>query len=94
MLLETRKQIAKYCNRSTTTISTWIRIHGFPASKLPNGNLVTSTDLIDKWILARCEPNNTFRPKKDTGVHPKAGCDNVSRTDGDLHRGSAEQGSD
>ena len=53
MLLETMKEIGKYVNRHPNTVRTWQKLHGFPVSKLPNGQYVTSTQLIDSWILAR-----------------------------------------
>jgi len=36
-----------------TTLYRWIRNHGFPACKLPNGDLATTEILISEWIRAR-----------------------------------------
>jgi hypothetical protein len=38
---------------SRMTIQRWMRDHGFPAAKLPDGHVVTSVTLIDLWLLGR-----------------------------------------
>ena len=59
-LLITVGTMARYMRVSEETIRKWIRRHGFPAGKLPGGCWVSSTALIDLWILAR----NPLAPKK------------------------------
>ena len=56
-IIETLPEIAKMVGRSDQTVRKWIRIHGFPAAKMPNGNWMTTPTLIDKWILARANQN-------------------------------------
>ena len=48
-------EIGNVVGRSPRTVQRWIKIHGFPACKLPNGNWFTTDSLIDTWILARHE---------------------------------------
>lgn len=40
-------------HRSKDTIRRWIRYRDFPALRYPNGEWVTSTGLIDQWLLAQ-----------------------------------------
>ncbi len=47
------RDIGEVLHRSPRTISRWIDEQGLPACKLPNGNWITSTALIDTWIMAR-----------------------------------------
>ena len=47
------RDIGKELRRSPRTVSRWIDERGLPACKLPNGNWITSTALIDTWIMAR-----------------------------------------
>ena len=53
-------EIGIYVGRHRNTVAQWIRVHGFPASRLPNGRYVTSTALIDSWILARMNEEAVF----------------------------------
>ncbi len=46
-------KICVYMGCTDTTLRSWIRKHGFPASKMPNGSWASSTALIDLWILSR-----------------------------------------
>ena len=57
-------QIAAYTGYTTKTIGLWIRRHGFPAGKLPEGIWCTSTAMIDLWLMAR----NPYAPKSRSEV--------------------------
>jgi hypothetical protein len=52
-LLYGMPKICAYMGCSDTTLRSWVRKHAFPAAKMPNGAWVTSTELIDRWILSR-----------------------------------------
>ncbi len=47
------KDICSYMGFSEFTLRAWIKKHSFPVAKMPNGNWLTSTQLIDDWIVAR-----------------------------------------
>jgi len=47
------KTIAQPFGCSAQTIYRWRRHLGFPACKLPNGQLAITYTLIDQWLLAR-----------------------------------------
>lgn len=51
------KSICKYCNRSESTIMQWIRLQGFPATKI-TGSWESDTDLIDKWRVEQIVNND------------------------------------
>jgi len=43
-------QIKNYAQRSESTILTWVKNYGFPATKLPESSIWESdTDLVDEW---------------------------------------------
>lgn len=46
-------EIARYMDFSVSTIIRWKQRHAFPISKLPDGAYATSTELVDRWLLAR-----------------------------------------
>ncbi len=46
-------RIADYMGCTPRTITRWVRVYAFPASKLPNGGYATTTELIDRWLLSR-----------------------------------------
>jgi len=46
-------EIGQALGRSPRTIQRWIKQHGLPACKLPNGKWFITNGLIDSWILAR-----------------------------------------
>ncbi|WP_447983828.1 hypothetical protein [Nitrospira sp. Nam74] len=50
LLIGTRA-ICRYGRISTATFYDWMRNHGLPAAKLPDGRWVTSKVLIDDWVL-------------------------------------------
>lgn len=52
--LVTANEIGKYMYRSERTIRRWIKHYNFPAIKTPQG-WMTTTGLIDRWILSRME---------------------------------------
>jgi len=52
-IVETLPEIGRTVGRSDQTVRKWIKIHGFPAAKAPNGKWMTTHGLIDNWILAR-----------------------------------------
>lgn len=52
-LLQGLPTIARYVGKCLTTVRKWYTHHGFPIGKLPNGDWVSSTALIDEWIRSR-----------------------------------------
>jgi len=42
------KQICRHCNRSESTILSWVRLRNFPAVKI-TGSWESDTDKIDVW---------------------------------------------
>jgi hypothetical protein len=46
-------EIARYTGFCVMTIRRWKNKHGFPIYKLPDGVWQTSTELIDRWGMAR-----------------------------------------
>lgn len=53
--------IAAYMGVGVTTVRRWYRKEGFPLGKLPKGWWATSTELIDRWLLARDPARHTDR---------------------------------
>jgi hypothetical protein len=53
--------IAKYVDFSIGTVRRWKRREGFPMAKLPNGVYMSSTELVDRWVLARAAVENAAR---------------------------------
>ena len=49
-------------DRSRWTIARWIKSHGFPAARLPNGEYVTTPGLVDSWIIARRNTEQGEKP--------------------------------
>lgn len=49
------RNICAFLRIGHATLYGWIRAHGFPATRTPEGRWLTSTALIDRWILARVE---------------------------------------
>ena len=47
------EDIGAIFGRSRWTIARWVKSHGFPAARLPNGEYCTTPGLIDGWIMAR-----------------------------------------
>jgi hypothetical protein len=47
------REIAEYMRYSEDTIAKWAKKHAFPIIKTPDGLYMSSTELIDRWILAR-----------------------------------------
>ncbi len=45
--------IADYVQMKHETVKRWRRKEAFPMAKMPDGRWFTSTELIDRWILAR-----------------------------------------
>ena len=37
--------------RSRWTVARWIKLHGFPAARLPDGAWFTTASLIDGWAI-------------------------------------------
>jgi len=52
-LIQGLSAVTKYTGYSLSTIRRWAKHHAFPIGKLPDGSWITSTELIDRWILAR-----------------------------------------
>ena len=50
LLIEGLEEIGRRCGRHKNTVSNWIKYHGFPAGKLPDGRWCTTANLIDKWL--------------------------------------------
>ena len=61
------RDIGEVLHRSPRTISRWIDEQGLPACKLPNGNWLTSTALIDTWIMARGQLQQRFKQDQKLG---------------------------
>ena len=47
--------IASIVGKHRNTVSNWIKRHGFPAARGPDGVYMTTHTLIDQWILSRAE---------------------------------------
>ena len=45
--------IAAYFGRSVMTMRRWAKEQGFPVIVMPGGDVMTSTGLIDLWLLSR-----------------------------------------
>jgi hypothetical protein len=45
--------IGAYMGYSVRTIGRWIHREGFPAGKLPEGVWMSSTELVDRWLMTR-----------------------------------------
>lgn len=52
-VLITVKVIAEYLHVAPKTVIAWAKIREFPLSWLPDGRRVTTSDLINSWLLAR-----------------------------------------
>jgi len=52
-LIVSLPNIAKTCGVTAKTIQSWMKKHGFPVAKLPNGQLAITKTLIDSWLLTR-----------------------------------------
>lgn len=52
-LIHGADRIAEYLGITLTTLHRWRKYQSLPVSKFPGGCLVTSTELIDRWLLAR-----------------------------------------
>ena len=64
-LLWGAQQIAQYCGISIQTVYRWTHQHAFPMCKAPDGAWVTSTALVDQWILVRGQlGRSNIRPEK------------------------------
>ncbi len=48
--------VAAYMRYAPGTVRRWKRHHGFPLFKMPVGVWATSTELIDRWLMSRDEP--------------------------------------
>ena len=59
LLIGTRA-ICRYGRISTATFYDWVRHHGLPAAKLPDGRWVTSKVLIDDWVLGLWQQQQTI----------------------------------
>jgi hypothetical protein len=55
--------ICDYLGCNPTTLRSWVRKHSFPAAKLPNGCWMSSTQLIDNWIVSRNPYLAQFSPQ-------------------------------
>ncbi len=53
IVLYGREEIRLTLGVSYSQISKWIKVEGLPVCRAPNGMLMTTTGLIDNWILAR-----------------------------------------
>lgn len=52
-LIHGAERIASYLGVTLSTLHRWRKYQSLPVSKFPGGCLVTSTELIDRWLLAR-----------------------------------------
>ncbi len=39
--------------RSRWTVARWIKLHDFPAARLPDGSWAVTPSLIDNWLIER-----------------------------------------
>ena len=46
-------QIGRLFGRSRWAVARWIRSHGFPAARLPDGKWFTTRGMIEGWALER-----------------------------------------
>ena len=46
-------QIGRLFGRSRWAVARWIRSHGFPAARLPDGKWFTTMGMIEGWALER-----------------------------------------
>ena len=63
-LLYGASQICDYMRCSQSTLRSWVKRHAFPAVKMPNGSWVSSTQLIDDWIIGRSPYLSQFCAKQ------------------------------
>jgi len=47
------EEIASYAKVSKQTVRNWIRLHAFPAGRLPDGRWTISTGSFDDWLRVR-----------------------------------------
>lgn len=60
------RSICRYLHIGPATFYGWTCEHGFPATRTPEGRWLTSTALIDGWILARVEGQKLTRETETT----------------------------
>jgi|CXWL01.1.fsa_nt_gi hypothetical protein len=61
------RSICRYLHIGPATFYRWTAHHRFPATLTPEGRWLTSTTLIDGWILARVEVQE---PTSHTPIEP------------------------
>ena len=73
---------------SARTISRWIAQEGFPAARLPQGDLCTSLTLLDLWLMGRLQNPEPHR------IEAKASKARAGKTglSGDVHPSTTPQG--
>ena len=57
-LLWGAKGVAEYIGYAPITVRRWSKRHGLPLCKLPDGRLISSTQLVDDWFMARWRIQN------------------------------------
>ena len=67
IVYESLEAIGEVMGRGPHTISAWIQKHGFPAAKTPKGTWITTSSLIDQWILARREVGKERKLSRSRG---------------------------
>lgn len=53
------REMAQYMRKHPMTVWRWVHREAFPAAKTPDGRLMTTTTLIDNWILSRAQMERT-----------------------------------
>lgn len=56
-MLRGTKEITQYLGISSYTLHMWREHHGLPVAKTPSGLLMTTTTMIDTWLLSRHQSN-------------------------------------
>jgi hypothetical protein len=62
-------EIPRYCRVSQATLYRWLKHHGFPAGKLPNGKWCSSPVLIDAWLMARNPYHRELKQRPDSAYN-------------------------
>ena len=52
-LIVSYKKVAEKLGVAPLTVHRWVKNHGLPVCKLPNGQAAITTGLIDAWLFTR-----------------------------------------
>lgn len=81
MIYTELKTIAALFGVHYMTIRNWIKKHGFPASRLPDGTYMTTDSLIDSWILARANQQREERAIQPVNTEYQRNYRNINKLD-------------